>query len=64
MSCNPHWPHSQEKLREYFGQFGSVTDVLVMKDPITQVILVPDSHLSALSLPLDPDPQRFGFPKK
>ena len=29
---------SQEKLREYFGQFGSVTDVLVMKDPITQVI--------------------------
>jgi len=30
------WQTSQEKLREYFGQFGSVTDVLVMKDPITQ----------------------------
>ena len=33
------WQTSQEKLREYFGQFGSVTDVLVMKDPITQVSL-------------------------
>ena len=31
------WQTSQEKLREYFGQFGNVTDVLVMKDPITQV---------------------------
>lgn len=30
------WQTSQEKLREYFGQFGNVTDVLVMKDPITQ----------------------------
>lgn len=30
------WQTTQEKLREYFGQFGSVTDVLVMKDPITQ----------------------------
>ena len=29
----------QEKLKEYFSQFGSVTDVLVMKDPITQVRL-------------------------
>merc|ERR1719464_1335942 len=30
------WQTSQDKLREYFGQFGTVTDVLVMKDPITQ----------------------------
>ena len=32
------WQTSQDKLREYFGQFGNVTDVLVMKDPITQVV--------------------------
>ena len=31
------WQTNQDRLREYFGQFGSVTDVLVMKDPITQV---------------------------
>ncbi len=31
------WQTTPEKLREYFGQFGSVTDVLVMKDPVTQV---------------------------
>ena len=31
------WQTNQDKLREYFGQFGNVTDVLVMKDPITQV---------------------------
>ena len=31
------WQTNQERLREYFGQFGTVTDVLVMKDPITQV---------------------------
>merc|ERR1719464_1542716 len=30
------WQTSQDKLREYFGQFGNVTDVLVMKDPVTQ----------------------------
>lgn len=30
------WQTTPEKLREYFGQFGNVTDVLVMKDPITQ----------------------------
>jgi len=30
------WQTNQERLREYFGQFGTVTDVLVMKDPITQ----------------------------
>ena len=33
------WQTNQDKLREYFGQFGNVTDVLVMKDPITQVSL-------------------------
>lgn len=31
------WQTSSEKLREYFGMFGSVTDVLIMKDPVTQV---------------------------
>ena len=31
------WQTNQDRLREYFGQFGTVTDVLVMKDPITQV---------------------------
>jgi RNA recognition motif-containing protein len=31
------WQTTPEKLREYFGQFGAVTDVLVMKDPVTQV---------------------------
>lgn len=30
------WQTSSEKLREYFGMFGAVTDVLIMKDPITQ----------------------------
>ncbi|CAO1417264.1 unnamed protein product [Diamesa tonsa] len=30
------WQTSGEKLREYFGMFGNVTDVLIMKDPITQ----------------------------
>merc|ERR1712038_1607873 len=30
------WQTSQDKLRDYFGQFGTVTDVLVMKDPVTQ----------------------------
>ncbi|XP_022195514.2 RNA-binding protein Musashi homolog Rbp6 isoform X2 [Nilaparvata lugens] len=30
------WQTSSEKLRQYFGMFGSVTDVLIMKDPITQ----------------------------
>merc|ERR1719367_2308562 len=30
------WQTSQEKLRDYFCQFGTVTDVLVMKDPVTQ----------------------------
>ena len=32
------WQTNQDRLREYFGQFGTVTDVLVMKDPITQVM--------------------------
>ncbi|XP_043488708.1 RNA-binding protein Musashi homolog 2 isoform X3 [Polistes fuscatus] len=30
------WQTSSEKLREYFGIFGTVTDVLIMKDPVTQ----------------------------
>ncbi|XP_023289780.1 RNA-binding protein Musashi homolog 2 [Orussus abietinus] len=30
------WQTSSEKLREYFGMFGTVTDVLIMKDPVTQ----------------------------
>lgn len=32
------WQTSSEKLQEYFGVFGTVTDVLIMKDPVTQVI--------------------------
>ena len=32
------WQTCEEKLREYFQQFGQVEDVLIMKDPITQVI--------------------------
>ena len=31
------WQTTPEKLREYFCQFGQVSDVLVMKDPVTQV---------------------------
>ena len=31
------WQTTPEKLREYFGVFGTVTDVLIMKDPMTQV---------------------------
>ena len=34
------WQTSSEKLREYFGMFGTVTDVLIMKDPVTQVGLL------------------------
>ncbi|XP_030034398.1 RNA-binding protein Musashi homolog 2 isoform X2 [Manduca sexta] len=30
------WQTSSEKLREYFAMFGAVTDVLIMKDPVTQ----------------------------
>ncbi|CAG0889669.1 unnamed protein product [Darwinula stevensoni] len=30
------WQTTPEKLREYFGVFGTVTDVLIMKDPMTQ----------------------------
>lgn len=29
------WQTSSDKLREYFSMFGSVTDVLIMKDPVT-----------------------------
>lgn len=32
------WQTSADKLKEYFGMFGNVTDVLIMKDPVTQVI--------------------------
>jgi len=39
------WQTSSEKLREYFGMFGTVTDVLIMKDPVTQVGLY---HLSII----------------
>lgn len=31
------WQTSADKLKEYFGNFGNVTDVLIMKDPVTQV---------------------------
>lgn len=30
------WLTSSDKLREYFSNFGTVTDVLLMKDPMTQ----------------------------
>ncbi|XP_017104393.2 uncharacterized protein msi isoform X3 [Drosophila bipectinata] len=30
------WQTSSDKLKEYFGMFGTVTDVLIMKDPVTQ----------------------------
>lgn len=33
------WQTSSEKLKEYFNMFGTVTDVLIMKDPVTQVRL-------------------------
>ena len=31
------WQTSAEKLREYFGQYGTIIDVQVLKDPLTQV---------------------------
>lgn len=31
------WQTSADKLKQYFGMFGDVTNVLIMKDPITQV---------------------------
>jgi len=31
------WQTSSDKLKEYFNMFGTVTDVLIMKDPVTQV---------------------------
>ncbi|KYN27556.1 RNA-binding protein Musashi like protein Rbp6 [Trachymyrmex cornetzi] len=34
------WQTSSEKLREYFNMFGTVTDVLIMKDPMTQTVHV------------------------
>ncbi|CAG0883812.1 unnamed protein product, partial [Cyprideis torosa] len=30
------WQTTPEKLRDYFSQYGTVTDVLIMKDPLTQ----------------------------
>lgn len=42
------WQTSSEKLREYFGMFGTVTDVLIMKDPVTQVGLLDGSSLRRL----------------
>nr|XP_045609294.1 RNA-binding protein Musashi homolog 2-like isoform X3 [Procambarus clarkii] len=30
------WQTTPEKLREYFGSYGTVRDVLIMKDPVTQ----------------------------
>lgn len=44
------WQTSSEKLKEYFGMFGTVTDVLIMKDPVTQVGL-PGSITLGLSRP-------------
>ena len=32
------WQTCEEKLRDYFQQFGPVEDVLIMKDPLTQVV--------------------------
>ena len=46
------WQTTPEKLREYFGQFGNVTDVLVMKDPITQVSLSLAPYLNKTQLSL------------
>lgn len=34
------WQTSADKLKEYFGMFGNVTDVLIMKDPVTQVSFI------------------------
>ena len=28
---------NQERLRDYFAQFGDIEDVLIMRDPVTQV---------------------------
>ena len=30
------WQTSADKLREYFGQYGTIIDVQVLKDPLTQ----------------------------
>jgi RNA-binding protein Musashi len=31
------WQTTTDKLRDYFSAFGTVTDVLIMKDPVTLV---------------------------
>lgn len=43
------WQTTPDKLRDYFGQFGTVTDVLVMKDPVTQVNYAPATILPTSS---------------
>lgn len=50
------WQTSSEKLREYFGMFGTVTDVLIMKDPVTQVGPPNPEHNSRLARPIN-----YGF---
>ena len=37
LSHHSHSQTSSDRLREYFEQFGEVEDVLIMKDPVTQV---------------------------
>lgn len=46
------WQTTPDKLRDYFGQFGTVTDVLVMKDPVTQVNNKPSVFLRNRSIHL------------
>lgn len=43
------WQTTPEKLREYFGSYGTVRDVLIMKDPVTQVRV---SLLFIVTIPL------------
>lgn len=46
------WQTSADKLKEYFGMFGNVTDVLIMKDPVTQVISNFDFSFAPIGSPL------------
>ncbi|CAG9789747.1 unnamed protein product [Diatraea saccharalis] len=43
------WQTSSEKLREYFAMFGPVTDVLIMKDPVTQTLRLINKFRTAFS---------------
>ena len=37
-ALHPSFPQTnQERLRDYFAQFGDIEDVLIMRDPVTQV---------------------------